>query len=68
MDALTHTQHVLAVGWWLTVSFSILLYIVLDGADLGAGIFSLAVTDEDERGAIMQALAGSPIGRLAYRA
>ena len=59
MDALTHTQHVLAVGWWLTVAFSILLYIVLDGADLGAGIFSLVVTDEDERGAIMQAMAGT---------
>lgn len=59
MTDLTHIQHVLAVGWWLTVAFSILLYIILDGADLGAGIFSLAVTDEDERGAIMQAMAGT---------
>ena len=30
----------------------VLLYIALDGADLGAGIFSLFVRDEDERGAI----------------
>ena len=59
MDALTPIQHVLALGWWLTVSFSILLYIILDGADLGAGIFSLTVADEDERGAIMQAMAGT---------
>ncbi len=59
MIALTHVQHVLAIGWWITVAFSILLYIILDGADLGAGIFSLAVTDEDERGAIMQAMAGT---------
>lgn len=59
MEALTHVQHMLATGWWLTVAFSILLYIILDGADLGAGIFSLAVTDADERGAIMQAMAGT---------
>ena len=59
MDPLTHVQHLLAVGWWLTVAFSILLYIILDGADLGAGIFSLFVIDEDERGAIMQAMAGT---------
>ena len=59
MDALTHTQHILAIGWWFTVAFSILLYIILDGADLGAGIFSLTVSDEDERGAIMQAMAGT---------
>ncbi len=43
MEALDHTQHILAIGWWLAVAFSILLYIVLDGADLGAGIFSLFV-------------------------
>jgi len=59
MVDLTNTQHLIAVGWWLTVAFSIVLYIVLDGADLGAGIFSLVVTDEHERGAIMQAMAGT---------
>ncbi len=59
MDLLTHTQHLLAIGWWFAVAFSILLYIILDGADLGAGIFSLFVPDEDERGAIMQAMAGT---------
>ena len=59
MQVLNHTQHILAIGWWLAVAFSILLYIVLDGADLGAGIFSLFVPHEDERAAIMQAMAGT---------
>ena len=59
MEALNHTQHILAIGWWFAVAFSILLYIVLDGADLGAGIFSLFVPHEDERAAIMQAMAGT---------
>ncbi len=59
MDPLNHTQHVLAIGWWLAVAFCVLLYVILDGADLGAGIFSLFIRDEDERGAIMQAMAGT---------
>jgi len=59
MEPLNHLQHVIAIGWWLTVAFSILLYVILDGADLGAGIFSLFVHDGDERGAIMQAMAGT---------
>ena len=59
INTLTATQHLLAVGWWVVVGFSILLYIILDGADLGAGIFSLFVRDEGERGAIMEAMAGT---------
>ena len=59
MHALTYTQQILAVGWWIAVAFSVVAYIILDGADLGAGIFSLFVTDEHERGAIMQAMAGT---------
>ena len=59
MQALTHTQHILAIGWWIAVAFSICAYIILDGADLGAGIFSLFVTDQHDRGAIMQAMAGT---------
>lgn len=59
MQALTHTQQILAIGWWGATAFSILAYIILDGADLGAGIYSLFVTDEHERGAIMQAMAGT---------
>ena len=59
MPILTPLQHVLANGWWVAVAFCILAYIILDGADLGAGIFSLFVVDKDERGAIMQAMAGT---------
>ena len=59
MTELTPLQHVLANGWWVACAFCILAYIILDGADLGAGIFSLFVVDKDERGAIMQAMAGT---------
>jgi cytochrome bd ubiquinol oxidase subunit II len=59
MTELTPLQHVLANGWWVAVAFCVLAYIILDGADLGAGIFSLFVVDKDERGAIMQAMAGT---------
>jgi len=59
MDMLTSTQEALIVAWWLALGMSILLYVILDGADLGAGIFSLFVRDHDERGAIMTAMAGT---------
>ncbi|MGC9270486.1 cytochrome d ubiquinol oxidase subunit II [Acidiphilium sp.] len=59
MNALNQTQDILTFVWWLSLALSILLYIILDGADLGAGIFSLFVPDEDERGAIMSAMAGT---------
>ena len=59
MNALTQTQHLLTIVWWMSLGLSILLYIILDGADLGAGVFSLFVADEDERGAIMSAMAGT---------
>ena len=59
MEPLNHLQEILAIAWWFTAAFSILAYIVLDGADLGAGIFSLFLRDEHERGAIMQAMAGT---------
>lgn len=59
MDALTQTQQLITFAWWLALGLSLLLYIMLDGADLGAGIFSLFVTDRQERGAIMAAMAGT---------
>ena len=59
MQALTQMQSILAVGWWVVIAFCVCAYIILDGADLGAGIFSLFTTDEHERGAIMQAMAGT---------
>ena len=59
MDGLTHVQSVVTFAWWIALDFSVLLYIVLDGADLGAGVFSLFVRDTQERGAIMSAMAGT---------
>ncbi len=59
MHLLTDAHHAIAVGWWLVVAFCVCAYIILDGADLGAGIFSLTACDRFERGAIMQAMAGT---------
>jgi cytochrome d ubiquinol oxidase subunit II len=59
MDSLTQTQQIITFAWWLALGLSLVLYIILDGADLGAGIFSLFVRDEQERGAIMAAMAGT---------
>jgi cytochrome d ubiquinol oxidase subunit II len=59
MNTLTHTQDMLAFAWWIALSVSVLLYIMLDGADLGAGILTLFLGDEDERGAVMAAMAGT---------
>ncbi|KQV70499.1 cytochrome D ubiquinol oxidase subunit II [Rhizobium sp. Root1220] len=59
MDTLTELQQLLAFAWWMALCVSVLLYVMLDGADLGAGIISLFVPDEQERGAIMAAMAGT---------
>ncbi|WP_251975922.1 cytochrome d ubiquinol oxidase subunit II [Salinicola avicenniae] len=59
MHTLSASQQVLIFAWWFALGVSVLIYIALDGADLGAGIFSLFVRDHDERGAIMAAMAGT---------
>ncbi|MER5172842.1 cytochrome d ubiquinol oxidase subunit II [Thioclava sp. GXIMD2076] len=59
MTQLDDMQYFLANAWWLGLGVAMLLYIILDGADLGAGIFGLVVGDHDERGAIMAAMAGT---------
>ena len=46
-------------AWWVAMCVCVLLYIALDGSDLGAGIFSLFVRDEHERGAIMASMSGT---------
>jgi len=46
-------------AWWFALGISLLIYIMLDGADLGAGVFSLFVRDHHERGTIMAAMAGT---------
>src|ERR1700722_6780955 len=59
MDNLTQIQSIVIFAWWIALSFSVVIYVVLDGADLGAGVFSLFVRNADERGAIMAAMAGT---------
>jgi cytochrome bd ubiquinol oxidase subunit II len=58
MDGLSNIQTIVTFAWWIALSLSV-LYIILDGADLGAGVFSLFVRDPQERGAIMSAMAGT---------
>jgi predicted PurR-regulated permease PerM len=65
MDGLSHIQSVITFAWWIALDLSVLLYILLDGADLGAGIFSLFVRSHHERGAIMSAMAGTMRGYCA---
>jgi cytochrome d ubiquinol oxidase subunit II len=59
MEGLNHIQSIVTFAWWIALDLSVLLYIVLDGADLGAGVFSLFVRNPHERGAIMSAMAGT---------
>jgi cytochrome d ubiquinol oxidase subunit II len=59
MHDLTQTQWILTIAWWIALNLSVLLYNMLDGADLGAGVFSLFVRVPHERGAIMSAMAGT---------
>jgi cytochrome d ubiquinol oxidase subunit II len=59
MDGLTQIQSIITFAWWIAFSLSVVIYVVLDGADLGAGVFSLFVRSADERGAIMSAMAGT---------
>jgi cytochrome bd ubiquinol oxidase subunit II len=59
MDGLTNIQSIVTFAWWIALAMSVLLYVVLDGADLGAGVFSLFVRNPHERGAIMSAMAGT---------
>jgi cytochrome bd ubiquinol oxidase subunit II len=59
MDGLTQIQAIITFAWWIALSLSVVLYVILDGADLGAGVFSLFVRNPHERGAIMSAMAGT---------
>lgn len=48
----------LASIWFLLIGLTLILYVVLDGFDLGAGILSLLPHDEDQRSTIMSSLSG----------
>ncbi len=49
----------LSTFWWILLGLFFVIYIVLDGADLGAGVFSLLLNNEDDRAAIMSSMAGT---------
>ena len=56
---ITYGYQWLTVIWWLLIGLFVVLYIILDGADLGSGIYSLFNSDSEERGAIMASMAGT---------
>ena len=49
-------HHLLAEIWFWLIGFVLILYVVLDGFDLGAGILFLWTRDERRRGLILGAL------------
>ena len=59
MNGLNQIQIIITFAWWMALSLSVVIYVILDGSDLGAGVFSLFVRNEHERGAIMSAMAGT---------
>ncbi len=59
MNNIEEARQFLIYAWWFALGMSLLLYIMLDGADLGAGVFSLFQRDHRERGSIMAAMAGT---------
>lgn len=59
MNDLSYATELVIYAWWFALGFSLLMYIMLDGADLGAGVFSIFTRDHQERGAIMATMAGT---------
>ncbi|MHB0989689.1 MAG: cytochrome d ubiquinol oxidase subunit II [Burkholderiales bacterium] len=49
-------QNFLVAFWVGVAAFSLLLYVVLDGFDLGVGMLTLGIRDEDRRGKMMASL------------
>ncbi|MGC9128959.1 MAG: cytochrome d ubiquinol oxidase subunit II, partial [Acidithiobacillus sp.] len=49
----------LGTFWWILLGLFFVIYIVLDGADLGAGVFSLMLKNENDRAAVMASMAGT---------
>lgn len=52
----SHT--LLMLAWYLLIGLILILYVVLDGFDLGVGILSLLRHDERQRGLIMNSISG----------
>lgn len=53
---MTDAHHFLADIWFGLIGLLLILYVVLDGFDLGVGILSLFARDENERGIMMASL------------
>ncbi len=49
-------QGELVLVWYLLLSFALLLTILLDGMDLGVGILSLFLSEEEQRGAMLASI------------
>lgn len=54
--AIDSTHHLLATIWFLIIGLFMVIYVVLDGFDLGVGVLSLFVGDEPRRAAMMSSL------------
>lgn len=50
------THHILATAWFAIIGFFLVIYVVLDGFDLGVGVISLFVGDEQRRAVMMSSL------------
>ncbi|HET7587553.1 MAG TPA: cytochrome d ubiquinol oxidase subunit II [Gammaproteobacteria bacterium] len=53
---MNEVHHFLADIWFGLIGVLLILYVVLDGFDLGVGILSLGARDDDERGIMMASL------------
>ena len=49
-------QYFLPQCWFVILGLFLLLYVMLDGFDLGVGILSLTSSDEERRGILMTSL------------
>jgi len=56
MENVDSMHHMLATVWFAIIGFFLIIYVVLDGFDLGVGIVSLFVNDEKRRAAMMASL------------
>ncbi|MEX1661811.1 cytochrome d ubiquinol oxidase subunit II [Thioclava sp. 15-R06ZXC-3] len=54
-----YEHNILALAWAVALALSVTIYLILDGADLGAGIISLFYGNDQTRGAIMASMAGT---------
>ncbi|SBS33328.1 Cytochrome bd-I ubiquinol oxidase subunit 2 [Marinomonas spartinae] len=55
----TNGDHWITLVWWFLIGLFVVIYIILDGSDLGAGIYSLFHSDSKEKGEIMASMAGT---------